>query len=103
LKDSGEVIIGRQLLSLTNRNTFLRRPGNSSFPRIPAQSPKTTAATTVAKKGSDKSVRGYTKKNGTHVQAYKRTAPNTTAKDNFSTKGNVNPYTGKKGTKTAKN
>ena len=38
LKDSGEVIIGRQLLSLTNRNTFLRRPGNSSFPRIPAQS-----------------------------------------------------------------
>jgi hypothetical protein len=63
---------------------------------------KTTAATTVAKKSSDKSVKGYTKKNATHVQSYKRTAPNGTAKDNFSTKGNVNPYTGKKGTKTPK-
>jgi hypothetical protein len=36
------------------------------------------------------------------VQTYKRTASNSTQKDNFSTKGNVNPYTGKKGTKTAK-
>ena len=38
LKDSGEVVISRQLLSLTNHNTFLRMPVNSSAPRIPAQS-----------------------------------------------------------------
>jgi hypothetical protein len=63
---------------------------------------KNTASRTVAPKHSDVSVRGYTKKNGTHVQAYKRTAPNGTARDNYSTKGNVNPYTGKKGTKTPK-
>jgi len=31
-----------------------------------------------------------------------RTAPNGTQKDNFSTKGNVNPYTGQRGTKPAK-
>jgi hypothetical protein len=57
--------------------------------------------TTNASKSSVRTVKGYTKKNGTHVQTHKRTAPNSTAKDNFSTKGSVNPYTGKKGTKTA--
>src|ERR1017187_9162699 len=39
LKDSGEVVIGRQLPSLTNQRTFLRMPVDSSAPRIPAQSP----------------------------------------------------------------
>lgn len=45
-------------------------------------------------------VRPYTKKNGTHVEGHQRTRPNSTEKDNYSSKGNVNPYTGKKGTKT---
>lgn len=44
------------------------------------------------------SVKGYYNKNGTYVQPYHRTAPNSTNRDNYSTKGNVNPYTGKKGT-----
>jgi hypothetical protein len=47
-------------------------------------------------------VSGYTRKDGKRVGPYVRSAPNGTQKDNFSTKGNVNPYTGKKGTKTAK-
>lgn len=47
------------------------------------------------------SVRGYTRKNGTHVQPSKRSAPNKTQRDNWSTKGNVNPVTGKAGTKEA--
>lgn len=42
-------------------------------------------------------VSGYTRKDGTYVQPYFRTAPNSTNRDNFSTKGNVNPYTGKAG------
>ena len=50
-------------------------------------------------KGSTVSVRGYTKRNGTYVAPHKRTAPNSTKGDNWSTKGNVNPYTGKEGTK----
>ena len=45
------------------------------------------------------SVKGYTKKSGTYVAPHKRTAPNNTKMDNYSTKGNTNPYTGKKGTK----
>jgi hypothetical protein len=44
-------------------------------------------------------VNGYTKKDGTYVAPHERTAPNHTNLDNYSTKGNVNPYTGQPGTK----
>jgi len=44
-------------------------------------------------------VHGYTKKNGTYVAPHHRSAPNHTKSDNWSTKGNINPYTGKVGTK----
>ena len=54
---------------------------------------------TVSPSYAVKHVKGYTKKNGTHVAPYHRTDKNHTKRDNWSTKGNVNPYTGKKGTK----
>lgn len=47
----------------------------------------------------DVNVRGYTRKDGTYVAPHVRTSPNSTKSDNYSTKGNVNPYTGKEGTK----
>lgn len=43
------------------------------------------------------SVKSYYTKKGTYVQSYIRTSPNRTKLDNYSTKGNYNPYTGKKG------
>lgn len=43
-------------------------------------------------------VKGYTTKKGTYVAPYYKQSPNKSKLDNFSTKGNVNPYTGKKGT-----
>jgi len=43
-------------------------------------------------------VHGYYRSNGTYVEGYHRTLPNNTTSDNWSTKGNVNPYTGKEGT-----
>ena len=46
-------------------------------------------------------VSGYTSSNGTNVQGYYRTTPNTTRNDNYSTVGNTNPYTGTAGTKPA--
>ena len=46
-------------------------------------------------------VSGYTNRNGTYVQGYYRTTPNTTRNDNYSTIGNVNPYSGSYGTKLA--
>lgn len=42
-------------------------------------------------------VNGYYKSNGTYVQPHYRTAPNSTNRDNFSTIGNTNPYTGVSG------
>lgn len=42
-------------------------------------------------------VNGYYRSNGTYVEGYYRTAPNNTNRDNYSTRGNVNPYTGKPG------
>lgn len=46
---------------------------------------------------SDVYVNGYFKKNGTYVQPHFKTAPNSSMFDNYSTKGNYNPYTGKPG------
>jgi len=48
---------------------------------------------------SNHSVGGYAKGNGTYVAPSHATNPNGTRSDNYSTKGNVNPYTGKAGTK----
>ncbi len=49
------------------------------------------------------SVSGYMKKNGTYVAPHYRSNPNHTKLDNFSTKPNLNPYTGEIGTKSATN
>lgn len=45
-------------------------------------------------------VRGYYRNNGTYVAPHYRSSPNNTKADNWSTKGNYNPYTGKQGTRT---
>jgi hypothetical protein len=42
-------------------------------------------------------VSGYFRSNGRYVQTYYKSTPNYTKFDNYSTKGNYNPYTGKKG------
>jgi len=44
-------------------------------------------------------VKGYVTKNGTYVAPHYRSSPNTTTLDNYSTRGNVNPYTGQVGTR----
>jgi hypothetical protein len=49
--------------------------------------------------GGSHSVGGYTTKRGTYVAPHMQTNPNGTKLDNWSTKGNVNPYTGRPGTK----
>ena len=43
--------------------------------------------------------RGYTRGNGTYVAPSHATNPNRTQRDNYSARGNLNPYTGKAGTK----
>jgi hypothetical protein len=43
-------------------------------------------------------VRGYYRSDGTYVRPHYRSAPNHTRADNWSTRGNYNPYTGRAGT-----
>jgi hypothetical protein len=47
---------------------------------------------------SSKGVSGYTKKNGAYVAPHQRSTPDTNLNNNWSSKPNVNPYTGKQGT-----
>ncbi len=42
-------------------------------------------------------VNGYFKNNGTYVAPHYRSSPNGTVTDNYSFKGNSNPYTGNSG------
>jgi hypothetical protein len=43
-------------------------------------------------------VDGHTRKDGTYVAPHFRTNPDNTIRNNYSTQGNVNPYTGRAGT-----
>ena len=47
--------------------------------------------------GKDVYVEGYKRSDGTHVKGHYRSSPNNTINDNYSTEGNINPYTGKEG------
>ncbi|WP_221622423.1 hypothetical protein [Burkholderia cenocepacia] len=49
--------------------------------------------------GSDQTVSGYTRSDGSYVQPYHRSAPDGNPYNNYSTQGNVNPYTGQRGYK----
>lgn len=49
--------------------------------------------------GNTTHVRGYTKKNGTYVAPHRRTKPDKSKSNNWSSKGNTNPDTEKAGTK----
>lgn len=62
------------------------------------KTPKTYSPSSAYSSGSN-SVRGYSKRDGTYVAPHYRTNPNTTQRDNWSSRPNVNPYTGKSGTK----
>jgi hypothetical protein len=49
--------------------------------------------------GGFHSVRAHVTKNGTYRSQHYQTNPNSSRFDNWSTKGNVNPFTGKPGTR----
>jgi len=47
--------------------------------------------------GADQWVNGHIRRDGTYVQGYHRSSPNRNRYDNYSSQGNTNPYTGKRG------
>ncbi len=57
------------------------------------------SAGSTASSSSIVNVRGYFRKDGTYVAPHHRTAPDDNFNNNWSTQGNVNPFTGEVGTK----
>lgn len=57
------------------------------------------ATSSLVSYSRDVFVNGYYKSNGTYVNSYHRSAPDGNTFNNWSTKGNVNPYTGEAGNK----
>lgn len=49
---------------------------------------------------ADTYVNGYTRKDGTYVVPHYRSDPDSSPYNNYSTQGNTNPYTGKRGSKS---
>ena len=46
---------------------------------------------------ADQYVNPYIRQDGSYVQGYMRSSPNSSTYDNYSTRGNTNPYTGERG------
>ena len=68
-----------------------------SVPSVSYSVPSVTYSVPSTVNYNTTSVSGYTRSNGTYVQSHVRTMPNNTNWDNFSTKGNINPFTGSTG------
>lgn len=73
--------------------------GGGSHSHSKSSSSRSSTKNYSTGKSSSTHVKGYTKKNGKYVAPHRRTTPDKSKKNNWSTKGNVNPYTGKLGTK----
>ena len=84
------LIVATILLSLSYSPVYARGGHSSHFGHSSSHSGHVNSHSTV--------VHGYYRKNGTYVHSYHRTTPNSTKLDNYSTRGNVNPWTGKAGT-----
>ncbi|MCW2485977.1 hypothetical protein J5069_08725 [Candidatus Symbiopectobacterium sp. NZEC127] len=94
-----KVIIAFCFIALTT-GAFAKGGGHHSSYKGAYKAPKSYSYSTGSSSSHER-VNGYVKNNGTYVSPYKRTTKDSTQYNNFSTKGNYNPYTHKNGTKKA--
>ena len=83
------------LLSLASTTSYAQRGGG----RGGGGSHSSSSSGSRSSSGGTVHVRGYYRKDGTYVAPHERSAPDGDFDNNWSTKGNVNPYTGKEGTR----
>jgi len=76
--------------SYSSSRSYLRGYSRSSSKVGPGTGPKSSST----------SVRGHVRKDGSYVPQHRRTNPDKNFNNNWSTKPNSNPYTGKEGSKT---
>jgi hypothetical protein len=89
------------LLLGTGAQAQAGRGGGHSGGRSRSSGSSSKAASGTGASSQSHAVRGYTTKRGTVVAPHRQTNPDHTQRNNYSTKGNTNPSTGKAGTKTA--
>lgn len=85
------------LLPLSADLVFAQRRGGG---RSSGSRPSGGSTSTRRSTRGEVSVRGYYRRDGTYVAPHKRTAADGNFYNNWSTYGNVNPYTGRPGTRT---
>lgn len=73
--------------------------GSHSRSHSAVHTTRSTSTHATGAKSARTHVSSYTKKNGTVVTSHNRSTKDGTKANNWSTKGNVNPETGKPGTK----
>ena len=78
-------------------NSYSSASVTYNVPSVSYSVPSVTYSTPSTVNYNTTTVSGYTRSNGTYVQSHVRTMPNTTNWDNYSTKGNSNPFTGSTG------
>lgn len=71
----------------------------SAWARGSSHHSSSSGTSSSSSSGGTHYVQGHTDKNGKYIQGHRQTNPNDTKRDNWSSKGNVNPDTGKAGTK----
>jgi hypothetical protein len=95
-------LVGVLVLGLTSVAEAGRRSGGGSHASHASHASSGRAgASGTGSSSSSHAVRGYTTKRGTTVAPHRQTNPDHTQRNNYSTKGNVNPTNGKTGTKNA--
>ena len=95
-------LAGLLVLGLMSSAEAGRRGGGGSHSSHSSHSSRSHSGTSgTGSSPSSHEVRGYTTKRGTYVAPHRQTDPDHTQRNNYSTKGNVNPSTGKTGTRSA--
>jgi len=90
------------LLTISLTNEVLARGGGRSGGSHASGYSRSTGSHSgpgTGSNGSSHSVSGYTRRNGTYVAPHRQSNPDGNFKNNWSTKPNTNPYTGKEGTR----
>lgn len=91
---------GTYSYSLNNQGTCSNHGGVARWlDRTTSESIDQNYPTTNQSSDSSVSVRGYYRRDGTYVAPYWRSKADGTTSNNWSTRGNINPYTGKRGTR----
>jgi hypothetical protein len=80
-------------------SAYARGGGHGGGHRSSGSPHSSKAATGAGAKSQREHVSGYTKKDGTRVAKHDRSTKDQSKSNNWSTKGNTNPETGKTGTK----